>query len=503
MSSTDDNRSEGRGASRLRIAWCGAIPGEGGVGGAARDILSGLLALGHEVDCYLAGQPQCLPAECTRFPSFTVHWSGSRWRWNRWYSKDPVCTFLTGTVARAIGMRRLGSAMVRAHRTHPYDVVYQFSNIEILGFRRHLADLPPLVIHPETHMAGELRWYAKEWHLVSRCSTFGRRHAVKMALRLRVIAQRRDIRKATTVICISDIFRRHLIEDYGLSAARTVVVPNPVRAESFAPHSEGQAVGPVVILFVGRIALRKGIDMLVELSRRLGDLRGAARLEIVGGTSLWSDYRNLLEDLDSSVATYHGGVPPGGVVDHLRGADLLIQPSKYEPFGLTLGEGLASGLPVVATDAVGAAENVARECCTVVPAGDMHQFESAVRDMVSKVRGPDRLGMRQVAQREARRLFNPQEVSQMIAGVLTRAASTQHSAPVVDAGQGAALPSREKVLWGFKVQIPPSLSRVVPSRRFYAAVLSLPSRFADRDAGLVSAPTDFRDGPPSGSRARG
>lgn len=412
------------GSRGLRIAWLGPIPTDGGgVSSVGRDILTGLLALGHQVDCYLAGRARPLPEELAAAGSLRVHWSGSRWQWDRWYSRDPISAFITGTACRALGMRQLGRALAADHRVQPYDVVYQFSAIEMLGFRRHLATLPPVVLQPETHAAGELRWLRRESHIARRCAPLGRRVLVRGAQAFRVLVQRRDVLKASRIICISGRFRDHLISDYGVDKSRTVVVPNPIRLDQFVPNPAPRPAGPLRIVVVGRVAVRKGVDLMVELSRRLDDLKGSVKITLIGDHSMWSDYRRLLLDLNPSVAEYLGPVAPGEIAGRLGVSDLLIQPSKYEPFALTVGEALACGVPVVVTDEVGAAEGVDGECCLAVPA-DADALEGAIREMVTRVAGPDRQKIRQVARREAERLFGIPHVAARVSEVLAAAAAS-------------------------------------------------------------------------------
>ena len=53
-----------------------------------------------------------------------------------------------------------------------------------------------------------------------------------------------------------------------------------------------------------------------------------------------------------------------------RAADALLVPSHYEPGSLGVGEALASGVPVVVSDAVGPAEVLDPRTCRVFPTGD-------------------------------------------------------------------------------------------------------------------------------------
>ena len=45
----------------LHIAWLGPAPGEGGVAGVATDLLQGLSARGHRIDCFLPSAGLTLP----------------------------------------------------------------------------------------------------------------------------------------------------------------------------------------------------------------------------------------------------------------------------------------------------------------------------------------------------------------------------------------------------------------------------------------------------------
>jgi glycosyltransferase involved in cell wall biosynthesis len=177
----------------------------------------------------------------------------------------------------------------------------------------------------------------------------------------------------------------------------------------------------VTVLFVSRLAVRKGVDLVVALSHRLADLAGEVRIEVVGDRSQWSDYRALLADLHPIVGSYLGPLDPPRLAQAYRAADLLIQPSQYDPFALTVGEALASGTPVVASTEVGATEGVDHRCCTVFAAGDLDSFEAAVRGLVGRIRRGEGAGMSRLARAEAQRLFSVDSVAQNIVETLEMA----------------------------------------------------------------------------------
>lgn len=412
----------------LRIAWIGPTPVRGGgVAGVAWQLVDGLGRLGCEVDCFLTGNHEDIPGDLWGVPQIRVVNFDTGWRFDRWYSNAAITKVLTGLAATAWGRRRLASLLVEQHRRQPYDVVYQFSTIELFGLRRSLPGLPPLVIHPETHAAGELRSLRAERHLASRCEPWWRRHAVEVLQAQRARRQRRDIAHAARVVAISRRFGEHLVRDYCVDPARLVHAPNPIDLEELPATGVG-GCRPQRVAFVGRISVRKGVDAVVELSRRLGDLDGEVALDIVGAETLWSDYRPLLADLNPAVARYRGYLHRAELAGFLASADVLLQPSTFEPFGLTVGEALACGAPVVATDEVGAAEDVDERCCIVVPAGDVDALEKGVREMLAQMAGPESAGIRRLARAEAERLFAPGRIAALVHEALAGAAKADRRA---------------------------------------------------------------------------
>ena len=92
-------------------------------------------------------------------------------------------------------------------------------------------------------------------------------------------------------------------------------------------------------------------------------------------------------------------------------------PSRYEPFALTVAEALASGLPVVVSDQVGAREGVDGRVCRVFADGDLDSFESSVRGLLDDLKSGERDGLSRIARGEAERLFASDAVAQQLAAV--------------------------------------------------------------------------------------
>jgi glycosyltransferase involved in cell wall biosynthesis len=343
--------------------------------------------------------------------------------------------------ATSLGRRRLVNLLVEQHKLVPYDVMYQFSTIEVFGRRRDRQKLPTMVLHPSVHAAGELRWMWNERELSRRCEGWLRPRLVMGWFLFRSRRQRRDIGRAALVLALSDAFGRHLVEDYGIDPTRIRIAPNPIDLESFRPLLQVLPTeGPLRIAVIGRISVRKGFELVVELSRRMRDLAGLVRFEIVGFPSLWSDYSRLVDDLDPTMTIIHGGLTHDELKEWLPTCDLLLQPAKYEPFGLTVGEAVACGVPVVVTSEVGAGERLSEACSMRIPPCDVEALEEAVRKMVARVASPAREMMRAAARSEAELLWSATSTTLPVIEALLRVAALRRDVPAVPLSNKPLIP---------------------------------------------------------------
>jgi glycosyltransferase involved in cell wall biosynthesis len=416
-------------ARRLRIAWLGPVPGgTASARGAAEELLHGLADLGHRIDCFFPSAGYPIPPELEAHENLRFIWGTSTWKWNKWYSRTSIGAFASGLYARGRGSLRLRRQIAEHHRRQPYDLVYQFSSIETPAMPSSMRRSVPLVIHPETHIAGELRWLTAERRLGLRCQPAYKLAMVAAIMLVRVLVQRLAIRRASLLICISSVFRDHLIHDYGFPLANTVVVPNPVRISRFAGQPR-QLREPPTVLVLGRICVRKGVENVVTTAQLLLERGVEVRVRVLGNPSLWSDYTALLDDLPSESSEYAGHVPADEIPAELARGDVLLQASKYEPFGLTVGEALAAGVPVVATSEVGAIEGVDRSVAIEVQPGDAEAMAAGIVEMLARAEA-DPSEIEATARAEAVRLFATERVCEQISAALQELVGDARAAAV-------------------------------------------------------------------------
>ena len=395
----------------MRIAWLGPAKAGGGVGEMGALLLEGLLAAGVEVDYYTFDPPENMPPGIIGHPGLTVEREPSRWKWNRWYSRTPILTFLSGLVARTRAHGRLCTRLIANHPQRQYDIVLQFSQTELFKLGRHLDQLPPVIVYPCVHAAGELRWHRRESADALQSEHWYTHYPARLLLWYRAAVQRRSLHKPVFVLGMSKRFNELVAADYQVDPSRQGVLYHAIR-------SVGQPLLPLRplagrklrIIFVARISVRKGVEQMVELSKRLDDLRDSVEIELIGDRTQWSDYRGHMKELNPNTARYRGGLGHADTMKAYEEADILVLPSRYEPGGIVVGEALSRGVCVVASDEVGSSEPIDAACCRRFPAGDIDAFERATRQMIDDLRR-DQPRLRDLAAAEAQRCFNTAKIA--------------------------------------------------------------------------------------------
>jgi glycosyltransferase involved in cell wall biosynthesis len=367
----------------------------------AREMLRGLADSGADVEVFIASPRTEFLEQLAERPNVRISAFSTRWRWDRWYSSTRSTALVSGTAARVHLGARVADRLAERHAVRPFDVVYRLSQIELLALRPLRRRLPPIVLHPEVHAHGELRHHWRERALALRGESsafYALNHAY---LAYRSLVQRRDVAQVALMVAPSRRFADLLAADYGYPRERIRVLPNVIDLERFTPAADTPAPAPVRLLYASRMSVRKGVEQVVELSHRIRDLAGQVMIECVGGASLFSNYVTLLDDLHPAVARYIGPSPYSALPDLYRLAHGCLQPSLYEPFANTVGEALASGLPVVVSDEVGAGEGVDPRICRRHAAGDVAALEREVRGLVAEVRDGWDPELRALARRHA------------------------------------------------------------------------------------------------------
>ncbi len=204
---------------------------------------------------------------------------------------------------------------------------------------------------------------------------------------------------ADLIVTPSEFNAAQLVETHNVEAERVRVLPLAVPLEQFSPGPADPALlaryglaGKRVLLYVGRMAGNKRIDLLVEaLAAVKQDLPDAALL-LVGDADSNDSFRSVTErarrraaDLGVAADVHFTG-RVDDLAAHYRLADLYVSASLHEGFGVPLLEAMASGVPVVASAAT-AHPAVVGDAGLLFQPGDV----AALASQIGRVLGDDAL----------------------------------------------------------------------------------------------------------------
>jgi glycosyltransferase involved in cell wall biosynthesis len=195
------------------------------------------------------------------------------------------------------------------------------------------------------------------------------------------IALRSVVRKAAVVVSLGGRLTPILERLTRGSRARVAVVPNAVEAPAIPPPFPVDR-RPLNLLFVGRFAFNKGIDVLLQVARRLVDEGRGDEVRFVLAGDGPEKARMERDGLPSNVML-------AGKVDDARLEQLyaechaLVLPTRFEGMPTVVLEAMARARPVIVSDVGASAELVDSTNGWLLPAGDPHALHQAILGMLA------------------------------------------------------------------------------------------------------------------------
>jgi glycosyltransferase involved in cell wall biosynthesis len=185
-------------------------------------------------------------------------------------------------------------------------------------------------------------------------------HSDRALSRLQLRVHRALAPRAAGFIVASSAAKERLVA-MGIDPERVQVSLQGADVDAFraAGKSAPPRDGPVRVLSVGRLVPDKNLGLLIEAFADAGVAGDEeAELELCGSGPLEEELRREARRLGVPVR-FRGYVGPEGLPEVYAAADVLALVSTHEPFGVTVREGAAAGLPIVCTHTAGAAGDVA------------------------------------------------------------------------------------------------------------------------------------------------
>lgn len=192
--------------------------------------------------------------------------------------------------------------------------------------------------------------------------------------------------RADYVVAASEGIRQTIIETAASLANKVGVVRNfinipQIRALSLEPSPLPEDER-FQICSCARFSREKGFDLAIQAAKQLKEEGLAFRWFIVGD----GPEKGALDDLVRELGLENEVVLPGAAANpypYMAACDLFVQPSREEPYGLTMVEAHILGKPVVSTDTVGGRTLVEDGVTGVLCRAEPEQIAAAVRSLIS------------------------------------------------------------------------------------------------------------------------
>ncbi len=171
--------------------------------------------------------------------------------------------------------------------------------------------------------------------------------------------ERRNLRSAKIIHATSK-FEAHEIENLGLGVHVATI---PLSVPSLNVHKKNTIINNGInLLFIGRIHPVKSIPTILDalvLIKKYG-INSKLNLAGSGDESYIQHLKKIIRDnnLEGDVI-WHGHVNAMDKLSLYEMADVFIMPSHHENFGLAAAEAMSAGIPVIVSDQVGLADDIA------------------------------------------------------------------------------------------------------------------------------------------------
>lgn len=200
---------------------------------------------------------------------------------------------------------------------------------------------------------------------------------------------------APRILVATEATRQFLLE-HGVDSRKIFLIHHGIDVERFSPPIRPPESGLLEVGFAGRLERRKGIDFIWKVIEAIGPNAGvrfhfkgavhpSARAEVESNLSLFKD-----------TVIYHDASAPDQMQEYYQSLHVLLQPSRFETFGLVYAEAMACGLVVFAGRQGGGSEIVTDGLTgfLVDPDGEIDDVVQKLIDIVKNPKAFDPMRVR-------------------------------------------------------------------------------------------------------------
>jgi phosphatidylinositol alpha-1,6-mannosyltransferase len=212
-------------------------------------------------------------------------------------------------------------------------------------------------------------------------------HGIEVWRRFTLL-ERRAIRGARRVLCVSEFTLKRLLENCPMAPERLAVLPNALDPRLDPPQPPAQPEGPPVILSISRMSAAdsyKGIDHLISAMPAVRSAIPNARLRIVGrGDGLAALQAHAQRLALGPAIEFAGFVSDAELHGEYARCRIFALPSQKEGFGLVYLEAMAHGRPSLGARSGGVPEVLTEGTGKLVEYGDVPAIADGLVSMLGR-----------------------------------------------------------------------------------------------------------------------
>ena len=171
------------------------------------------------------------------------------------------------------------------------------------------------------------------------------------------------VKYADALIAVSEVLRKEILENYKVKKDKVYYIPNGVDLSLF--KQDYNINKQKQVLYIGRFSLEKGIDLIPKIARKVLENDDKVKFFVLATGNIPPSIELLKEKFDYLINKY----PKRFILERetksreelakiYNESTIYIQPSRYEAFGLTVLEAMASGTAVICSNKGGLPEVV-------------------------------------------------------------------------------------------------------------------------------------------------
>ena len=182
-------------------------------------------------------------------------------------------------------------------------------------------------------------------------------------------------------VAICPTVKQTLIDEMGLKDSDIPIIGNGVDIKRFKPVEKKEKTDLIRIISVGTLYWIKNQEMIIRAVCALKEKRENVELLLLGEGDNRAKLEKIVEEHHAKSYIFMPGIR-NNVEDYLNESDIYVSASKTEGLPLSILEAMASGLPVVATNAGGTKDIVINGTNGyLVPLDDVNFFEQSIASL--------------------------------------------------------------------------------------------------------------------------